>query len=226
MSLKGGWDMPKVKPDWIKIKAEYKTTKTSYRKLAEKYSISFNTLKDRAVREGWSKAADETRQEIATKTTTKAQQKLVEKISDKKSNKIVAALDIESEAISLLNATILKTLQDEKQFNRHLIQRREKKYKHVGKTKDEPATDESTESQWVEEKLFDTVDSKRLKDIASALNIVSALRRELEGILPEPVKQKLEIEREKLEMEKGKSKPDEVDGVQIIIEGDAEEWSK
>jgi hypothetical protein len=226
MSLKGGWDMAKKKPDWMKIRIEYETTKTSYRKLAEKYSVPFPTLRDRAGREGWKESADIKRNEIVTKTVTKSSQKLSERISDKKSNKIVAALDIESEAISLLNATILKTLQDERQFNRHLVQMKEITSSKTNNSKDAPGCSDYSERQWVEEQQFELVDSKRLKDIASALNIVSALRRELEGILPEPVKQKLEIEREKLEMEKGKSKVDEVDGVQIIIEGDAEEWSK
>lgn len=68
----------KKKPNWIKIRNEYETIGTSYRKLAEKYSVSFNTLKDRAIRELWSKRKDETHNKIATKT----QQKTIEKISD------------------------------------------------------------------------------------------------------------------------------------------------
>lgn len=39
--------------DWKKIKTEYITTDTSYRKLCEKYGVSRTTLTKRATREGW-----------------------------------------------------------------------------------------------------------------------------------------------------------------------------
>lgn len=39
--------------DWKKIKAEYIAGGTSYRKLAEKYGVSFSTLKEIARREKW-----------------------------------------------------------------------------------------------------------------------------------------------------------------------------
>jgi len=40
-------------PDWKKIKAEYVSTDVSYRKLAEKYSVSPSTLYHRFKREKW-----------------------------------------------------------------------------------------------------------------------------------------------------------------------------
>lgn len=40
-------------PDWKKIKAEYIAGGTSYRKLAEKYGVSFTTVTRTAKREGW-----------------------------------------------------------------------------------------------------------------------------------------------------------------------------
>lgn len=40
-----------TKPNWIKIRNEYETSKISYRDLAQKYKVSFNTLQDIAKRE-------------------------------------------------------------------------------------------------------------------------------------------------------------------------------
>ena len=40
--------------DWEKIKAEYIAGGTSYRKLAEKYDVSFSTLRKVAAKEHWS----------------------------------------------------------------------------------------------------------------------------------------------------------------------------
>lgn len=63
--------------DWKRIKAEYIAGGTSYRKLAEKYGVSFNTLKTRAKEEQWY----ELRQQKDHKTTTK----VIENLSDKES---------------------------------------------------------------------------------------------------------------------------------------------
>jgi uncharacterized protein YjcR len=63
--------------DWKRIKAEYIAGGTSYRKLAEKYGVSFNTLKTRAREEQWY----ELRQQKDHKTTTK----VIESLSDKES---------------------------------------------------------------------------------------------------------------------------------------------
>lgn len=61
--------------EWSKIKAEYIAGGISYRELAKKHDISFNTLKDIAVAEGWYKL----RQQAHNDTTTK----IVKTVSDK-----------------------------------------------------------------------------------------------------------------------------------------------
>lgn len=66
----------KKKPNWIKIRNEYETTNTSYAKLAKKYKVSVNTLRPRAVREGWTNSKEETCIEIASKTHQKAVTKI------------------------------------------------------------------------------------------------------------------------------------------------------
>ncbi len=51
---------------WSKIKAEYIAGGISYRKLAEKYQVSFNTLKDKAVKEQWASLRDEAYNRVTT----------------------------------------------------------------------------------------------------------------------------------------------------------------
>lgn len=72
--------------DWKRIKAEYIAGGTSYRKLAEKYGVSFNTLKTRAKEEQWYKL----RQQKDHRTTTK----IVESLSDKDAEKAVDIIDV------------------------------------------------------------------------------------------------------------------------------------
>lgn len=75
--------MPNV--NWNKIKNEYINGNTSYRKLAKKYGVSFNTLQDRAIKEKWT----ELKASQHDKITTKTRQKTAEKIAEKESNRII-----------------------------------------------------------------------------------------------------------------------------------------
>lgn len=77
-----------AKDIWVTIRTEYETSKTSYRKLAEKYGVSFNTLKDKAKREGWAKAKAETHHKIITKTLQKTVVKIAERESDRNARHI------------------------------------------------------------------------------------------------------------------------------------------
>lgn len=61
--------------DWDAIKTEYITTDTSYRKLAEKYKVSFSTLRKIAAKEHWT----ELRHNVEAKRDTE----LVEKLGKK-----------------------------------------------------------------------------------------------------------------------------------------------
>ena len=53
--------------EWTKIKAEYIAGGTSYRKLAEKYNVSFTTLTRTAQRENWVGLRQQAEDETATK---------------------------------------------------------------------------------------------------------------------------------------------------------------
>lgn len=53
--------------DWNKIKTEYITTDTSYRKLAQKYGVNATTIAKKAGKEGWPSQ----RQQQASKTLSK-----------------------------------------------------------------------------------------------------------------------------------------------------------
>lgn len=78
------------KADWIAIKNEYLNTGISQRDLAEKYEVSFNTLKAKANREGWSKA----RKKQYHKITTKVQQKTTEKIVSVEVDRVTTLLNL------------------------------------------------------------------------------------------------------------------------------------
>lgn len=193
----------KKKPNWIKIRTEYETSDISYRKLADKHSVSFNTLKDRAIRELWKKRKEESHNEIATKT----QQKAREKISDKNAYDITTEL----EATNLINKLVLDTLKDTNQFKKHLVTR---------KWAESTAGCGSESRQWVEEKEFSVVDTKRLQALTASLETASKLKRLLCDIVDEATRQKQELEKQKQEKEEKQDS-----NIVVKLEGDLEGWS-
>ena len=66
--------------DWKKIKTEYITTNTSYRKLAEKYGVHYKVISERGKAEKWV----ELRSQHRDKTFTKA----MEQISDRQADQM------------------------------------------------------------------------------------------------------------------------------------------
>lgn len=77
--------------DWITIKNEYINTNISQRKLAEKYKVSFNTLKIRANKEHWADAKKEQYNKINTTIQQKTADKIVDAEVDRISNLLASA---------------------------------------------------------------------------------------------------------------------------------------
>lgn len=90
--------------DWLKIKTEYINGDISYRKLAEKHGVSFNTLKDHAMAEEWSRLRTESRHN----TTIATQQKIVEKTSDALSDEAAAKVRIKASMMRLAEGWFIK----------------------------------------------------------------------------------------------------------------------
>jgi hypothetical protein len=197
------------KPDWEQIRTEYITTKITYEKLAKKYSVPYGTLKDRAQREKWFTAKKKTQEKVVRNA--------VKKIASRKASRIIKELDPALLAAEKINQLVLDTLTDDKQFRRHLVQVREK----------EGGQDGFSEKWDVEEREFDVVDTKRLRDLAAALKISKELQRLLEGLVDPAQEQKLAVERERLELEKKKTEKDIASGdVKIVLEGELDEWAR
>ena len=73
--------------DWQKIKTEYITTDTSYRKLAQKYGVHYNAVANRAKQEGWISQ----RKQYCDSTVTKTVDAISNKQVDRTANLISVA---------------------------------------------------------------------------------------------------------------------------------------
>ena len=84
--------------DWKKIKTEYIAGGTSYRKLAEKYNVSFSTLRKVAAKEKWT--------ELRDKARAKSDTKIIEAISTKDAKKVLSIIDAADTLLTKLIDTV------------------------------------------------------------------------------------------------------------------------
>ena len=195
-------------PDWLKVRAEYESSQTSYRKLAAKYGVSAKTVERHSQKEGWRKARAEYRQEVSSIVSEKCRQR--------HADMILKDIDPALEATEHINRLVLEALQDTGQFYRHMVQKKES-FTEAG------VGGES--KQWVETMSTSIIDAKRLQSLAQALKISKELQRLLQGEMDVATARKLEIERDKLKLDKDKSKTGS-EGIVVKIEGEAEEWAE
>ena len=85
----------KSKPDWNRIKTEYKTGTDSLRDLSEKYGVPWSTLRSRAYREKWG----EERQNMQTRI----EQNAVKKVEKKTADNATLAADIKRKGLIILD---------------------------------------------------------------------------------------------------------------------------
>lgn len=206
--------------DWDAMKTEYVTTKTTYSRLAEKYGVSISQIKIVAAREGWTKE----RKKFAARVQQKAYRKACNHEADRLSRLITAttgAIDVAMRAIN-----------DDEQFNRYLVERREK---YAVPVADEDAEDGElppdgklvTERQWIEERTYQKVDTKALKDLTGVLKDLTGLVRDLYGIPTQAQAEAQRIAAERLELDRKKAEDGSTDThVELEIVGLPEEYKR
>ena len=84
--------------DWKKVKADYIAGGTSYRKLAEKYDVSFSTLKEIARREKWTDLKEQARY--------KADTKFADLMGEKQANRSAKILDVADMLLDKISNTL------------------------------------------------------------------------------------------------------------------------
>lgn len=208
-----------VYQDWDALKMEYVTTKTSYAKLAEKYGISISQIKIVAARDGWTKE----RKKFAADVQQKAYKKACSHEADRLARLIAAttgAIDVAMRAIS-----------DDEQFNRYLVERREKYVTPVLACEKDGGEDADvqlvTERQWTEERTYQKVDTRALKDLTGVLKDLTGLVRDLYGIPTQAQAEAQRIAAERLELDRKKAEEGSTDThAELEIVGLPEEYRR
>ena len=100
--------------DWQKIKTEYITTDTSYRKLAQKHGVHYNAIANRAKQEDWISQRNQFCDRTVTKTVTAISDKQVDRASrlNTVADKLLDKVEEYFETDLPITAAALKNLSD------------------------------------------------------------------------------------------------------------------
>ena len=84
--------------DWKQIKSEYIAGGTSYRKLAEKYGVSFSTLRCVAKKEKWT--------DLKTQAQHKADTKIIETVGKKQAERSAKIMDVADKLLNKISEMV------------------------------------------------------------------------------------------------------------------------
>ena len=149
--------------DWNEIRNDYISGGGSYRKLAEKYGVSFSVLKDKAVSGKWKDAKDA----HLNKIRTKVEQKLVDAAVKQEVSRAVKLLSISDTLIEKLEQAVreLDMTQVTNKKKTKVIE-----YKN-GKRPDKPTKEIIEECEEILA-IQSIIDRKGLQQVAMALKAV------------------------------------------------------
>ena len=194
--------------DWDKIRTEYITSDLRLKDITEKYGVQQRLVNTKSAEQGW---VDQRK-----KYNAKVVEKAVNKVATKRANQLAKELAIADNISNVLK----KALDDAEQFNRYII--------------DTTTRVDGTEIRTSEEKTFEKVDMRALKDAAAALRLVEEMKRAMAGILRveetnrnRREEKRLKLEEEKLQLQKEQTearKPDT--DIKVVITGFEEGWDE
>ena len=194
--------------DWKKIKTEYITTDTSYRKLAQKYGIHYKVISARGKAEGWVELRSQHKDKTITKTLDKISEKQADKMSriDELADQLLEKLE---QAITELDLQLAKHTDKTKTIEYNNDRRPDKPTKEVVHE---------------EEKLLEVksiVDRQGLKQIASALKDI----KEVKMLRSELDKQEQEARIANLRRQVDKDEEDS-SMIEVVFAAGPDEWNE
>lgn len=152
-----------VAVNWLAIRNDYINGGGSYRKLAEKYGVSFNTLQDRAKREEWKSLKDNQHDKI----TTEVRQKTAEAIVQSEVDRVTRLLAISDSLLSKIERAV-----GELDIAQVTNKRKVKTIEYNNPERADKPTKEIVDEKEEILEVRSSVDRKGLQQIATALKAV------------------------------------------------------
>lgn len=203
--------------DWEALKIEYITTDTSQRKLAEKYGVPISNIRRRCKADNWVNERLQYKSDVVAKS--------VKKTANKESDRLTKLMETTAKAIDV----VVKSFEDAEQFNRYIVERKEKYALPDMGEADEENGKLISERQWAEEQVFKKTDTKALKDITAVLKDLTGLMRDFYNI-PTPAQaeaQRIAAARLDMDRKKAESSDDNnINAIEVVFAAGEDEWNE
>ena len=193
--------------DWQKIKTEYITTDTSYRKLAQKYGVNSTTIAKRAGKEDWVSQRNQQASRTLSKTLAADSKRKADRMA-RIQDATDLLLDKIEQAITELNIQLAKETHKERVVEYNNPDRPDKPTKEI-----------THETEKILE-FASIIDRQGLKQIASALKDI----KEVQMLKSELDRQ--EQEARIANLRKQAESEDDDNEIQVVITGKAKEYAK
>ena len=193
--------------DWQKIKTEYITTDTSYRKLAQKYGVNSTTIAKRAGKEDWVSQRNQQASKTLSKTLAADSKRKADRMA-RIQDATDLLLDKIEQAITELNIQLAKETHKERVVEYNNPDRPDKPTKEI-----------THETEKILE-FASIIDRQGLKQIASALKDI----KEVQMLKSELDRQ--EQEARIANLRKQAESEDDDNEIQVVITGKAKEYAK
>ena len=193
--------------DWQKIKTEYITTDTSYRKLAQKYGVNSTTIAKRAGKEDWVSQRNQQASKTLSKTLAADSKRKADRMA-RIQDATDLLLDKIEQAITELNIQLAKETHKERVVEYNNPDRPDKPTKEI-----------THETEKILE-FASIIDRQGLKQIASALKDI----KEVQMLKSELDRQEQEARIANLRKQ-AESEDDDTE-IQVVFTGRAKEYAK
>ena len=198
--------------DWKRIKAEYIAGGTSYRKLAEKYNVSFSTLRKVAAKEQWT--------ELRNKARTKTDTKIVDSVGEKEAQKAIDKLSRVSDLTDMLLDKLEQAITElDIQLYKDIVKTKIIEYNNAERP-DKPTKETIHEEEKVIERRT-IIDRGGLKAIASSLKDI----KEIQMLKTELDRQEQEARINKLRKD-AEREDDTTNEIEIVFNAGPGEWNE
>ena len=182
---------------WEKLETEYVTGAVSYADLCKKHHVSMSVVKAEARKREWVSKRKEYRSKVC--------QKAVQKSANNEAERLAKIGIVANQALD----RVMKAFEDDKQFNRYIV-----------------STSVGPGMSDMEERIYDKVDTKALRELTATIKDLTAIMRNVYGIPTQAEAEAQRIAAERLELDKQKIVDDTDSGVQVVIAGEVAEWAK
>ena len=193
--------------DWNKIKTEYITTDTSYRKLAQKYGVNSTTIAKRAGKEDWVSQRNQQASKTLSRTLAADSKRKADRMA-RIQDATDLLLDKIEQAITELNIQLAKETHKERVVEYNNPDRPDKPTKEI-----------THETEKILE-FASIIDRQGLKQIASALKDI----KEVQMLKSELDRQEQEARIANLRKQAESEEDD--NEIQVVITGKAKEYAK